>query len=256
MKLLTHEEEIDQEEMDWTSHLGELRRRFFWSFIVFALSFGVGFYFREEVYNYVANDVPFQLTVLSPFDIIWVYVIIGTIVGFLITIPFLALQLWLFIKPGLTKHEARVSLLYVPAIFILFALGLGFGYFIIKDLVLNFLLGLSDGVVNEMFTVNKYFRFIMQITVPFAFFFEVPLVAMFLTSLGVLTPDYMKRTRKYAYLILIVLGTMLSPPDFILQLIVAAPLILLYELAIMTSRIVYKRRLEKLAAIQDQLDNE
>ncbi|MDQ0160679.1 twin-arginine translocase subunit TatC [Alkalibacillus salilacus] len=253
---MTHEEEIDQEEMDWTSHLGELRRRFFWSFIVFALSFGVGFYFREEVYNYVANDVPFQLTVLSPFDIIWVYVIIGTIVGFLITIPFLALQLWLFIKPGLTKHEARVSLLYVPAIFILFALGLGFGYFIIKDLVLNFLLGLSDGVVNEMFTVNKYFRFIMQITVPFAFFFEVPLVAMFLTSLGVLTPDYMKRTRKYAYLILIVLGTMLSPPDFILQLIVAAPLILLYELAIMTSRIVYKRRLEKLAAIQDQLDNE
>ncbi|NIK11015.1 twin-arginine translocase subunit TatC [Alkalibacillus almallahensis] len=253
---MTHEEEIDQQEMDWTGHLGELRRRFFWSFIVFALSFGVGFYFREEVYNYVANDVPFQLTVLSPFDIIWVYVIIGTIVGFLVTIPFLALQLWLFIKPGLTKHEARVSLLYVPAIFILFALGLGFGYFIIKDLVLNFLLGLSDGVVNEMFTVNKYFRFIMQITVPFAFFFEVPLIAMFLTSLGVLTPDYMKRTRKYAYLILVILGTMLSPPDFILQLIVAAPLILLYELAIMTSGIVYKRRLKKLAAIQDQLDNE
>ncbi|MET3682287.1 sec-independent protein translocase protein TatC [Alkalibacillus flavidus] len=253
---MAKEEQSNQQEMDWTGHLGELRRRFFWSFIVFALSFGVGFYFRQEVYLYVANDVPFQLSVLSPFDIIWVYVIIGTIVGLLVTIPFLAFQLWLFIKPGLTKHEARVSLLYVPSIFILFALGLGFGYFIIKDLVLNFLLGLSDGIVNEMFTVNKYFRFIMQITVPFAFFFEVPLVAMFLTSLGVISPQFMKKTRKYAYLILVILGTMLSPPDFILQLIVAAPLIVLYELAIIMSGFVYKRRMKKLVALQKSIEED
>ncbi|WP_307065983.1 twin-arginine translocase subunit TatC [Alkalibacillus filiformis] len=253
---MTNDQQISQNEMDWTEHLGELRKRFFWSFIVFALSFGVGFYFREEIYLYIANDVPFQLTVLSPFDIIWVYVIIGTMAGLIITVPFLAFQLWLFIKPGLTKHEKRVSLLYVPAIFILFILGLAFGYFVIKDLVLNFLLNLSDGLVNEMFTVNNYFKFILQITVPFAFFFEVPLIAMFLTSLGVLTPAFMKKSRKFAYLILVVIGTMLSPPDFILQLVVAAPLIFLYELAIITSAIVYRKREKKLAELNEQSDEE
>ncbi|GAA0459294.1 twin-arginine translocase subunit TatC [Alkalibacillus silvisoli] len=253
---MANDNQFDQNDMDWTEHLGELRKRFFISFIVFALSFGVGFYFREEIYLYIANDVPFQLTVLSPFDIIWVYVIIGTMLGLIITIPFLAFQLWLFIKPGLTKHERRVSLLYVPAIFILFILGLIFGYFIIKDLVLNFLLDLSDGLVNEMFTVNNYFRFILQITVPFAFFFEVPLIAMFLTSLGIITPAFMKKTRKFAYLILIIIGTMLSPPDFILQLIVAAPLIFLYELAIIMSGIVYRKRMKKLEELNRELEEE
>ncbi|WP_188205974.1 twin-arginine translocase subunit TatC [Alkalibacillus aidingensis] len=252
---MTNEQLSHQEEMDWTEHLGELRKRFFWSMLIFVLAFGVGFFFREEIYLYIEQDVPFQLTVLSPFDIIWVYVIIGVMAGLIVTIPFLAFQLWLFIKPGLTKHEKRVSLLYVPAIFLLFMLGLAFGYFVIKDLVLNFLLNLSDGLVNEMFTVNNYFRFIMQITIPFAFFFEVPLIVMFLTSLGILTPEFMKRTRKFAYLILVIIGTMLSPPDFILQLVVAAPLIALYELAIIMSGFVYRKRKKKLEKLNEE-DNQ
>ncbi|MGM8216396.1 twin-arginine translocase subunit TatC [Bacillaceae bacterium W0354] len=233
-------------EMHWTEHFGELRKRLFWTALIFVISFGVGFYFVEEIYFFMEKDVPFKLTVISPFEIIWIYIIIATITGLLVTIPFFALQLWLFVKPGLTSKEKKISLLYIPAIFILFLLGLGFGYFFIKDLILDFLLNLGEGLVNEMFTAANYFRFVMQVTLPFAFFFEVPLMAMFLTSLGIIEPAYLKKVRKFAYLILVILGTMLSPPDFILQLFVAGPLIALYEISIFASSIVYKRRKKKI----------
>lgn len=94
----------------------------------------------------------------------------------------------------------------------------------------------------------------MQTTIPFAFFFEVPLIAMFLTSLGILDPKVMKKTRKYAYLILVILGAMLSPPDFVLQLLVAGPLILLYEIAIFMSGIVYRRRMRHLKSLYTDTD--
>ncbi|WP_027963328.1 twin-arginine translocase subunit TatC [Halalkalibacillus halophilus] len=251
------DEQIPQEnEMDWTEHLGELRKRFLYSFIVFVISFGVGFYFVEEIYRYIERDVPFELSVLSPFDIIWIYVMIGFMSGLIVMIPFLAFQLWLFIKPGLTSREKKISLMYIPALFILFVAGLAFGFFVIKDLVLSFLLNLSDGMVNEMFTANNYFKFIFQITIPFAVFFEVPLIAMFLTSLGIITPMFMKKMRKWAYLILVIIGTMLSPPDFILQILVAAPLILLYEIAIVVSSLVHKRRMKKLKELNADIDRE
>ena len=242
------------EDMHWTGHLGELRKRLFISLGVFIVFFGLGFYFAKDIYFYVEGDVPFQLTILSPFEIIWVYIMIATMAGLIITLPFLGLQLWLFISPGLTKKERKVSLLYIPAMFLLFVLGLGFGFFFIKDLILQFLLDLSEGVVQEMYTARNYFKFIMQTTIPFAFFFEVPLIAMFLTSLGILDPKVMKKTRKYAYLILVILGAMLSPPDFVLQLLVAGPLILLYEIAIFMSGIVYRRRMRHLKSLYTDTD--
>ncbi|RPF55821.1 twin-arginine translocase subunit TatC [Aquisalibacillus elongatus] len=241
----------EQETMDWTEHLGELRNRLLWTLLIFVVSFGVGFYFVEDIYRFLERDVEFTLNVLGPFEIIWVYIIIASITGIIVTIPFLAFQLWLFIRPGLTKHERKVSLMYIPALFILFLLGLVFGYVFIKDLILGFLLNLGDGLVNEMFTARNYFKFILQVTIPFAIFFEVPLIAMFLTSLGIIDPMFMKKTRKYAYLILVILGTMLSPPDFILQLLVAAPLIILYEIAITMSSIVHKRKMRQLEKLND-----
>ena len=88
----------------------------------------------------------------------------------------------------------------------------------------------------------RSFRFLFRVTIPFAVMFEIPIITMFLTSLGILTPAFLKKTRKYAYFILIIIGTMISPPDFILQLIVAAPLIILYEISVVLSHMVYRKR--------------
>ncbi|WP_077625055.1 twin-arginine translocase subunit TatC [Sediminibacillus massiliensis] len=228
--------------MNMTGHLSELRNRIIWTAVVFLVFFITGFVFVKEIYGFFVNDLDFTLNVISPGEIIWIYFTMASIVGLVGTIPFLSLQIWLFVKPGLTPRERKVSLAYIPATFLLFTGGLVFGYFIFIDLILPFLLSLNDGMFNEIFTVDKYFRFLLRVTIPFAILFEIPIVTMFLTSLGVLTPAFMRKTRKYAYLILVIIGTMISPPDFVLQLVVAVPLILLYEISIFLSDITYRRK--------------
>src|SRR5699024_931619 len=159
----------------------------------------------------------FQLTVTGIADIIWIYISIAGILAIVGTLPILSLQLWLFIKPGLKKHERTTSLAYVPAVFFLFVMGLVFGYFLfiqficqfflfIKhclkkheitfflsfvpalfflffmglvfgyflfiQLIVPFLLSLNDGMFNELFTVDKYFKFMFKVIIPFALIFE------------------------------------------------------------------------------------
>ncbi len=161
------------------------------------------------------------------------------------TLPILAFQLWMFIKPGLTSRERRASLAYIPAIFLLFVGGLVVGYIMFINLILPFLLSLNDGTFVEMFTAEKYFKFVFRITLPFAIIFEIPIIAMFLTSIGLLTPAFMRKIRKYAYFVLIIVATMVTPPDFILPIIVSIPFFLLYEISIYLSATVYRKKEKK-----------
>src|SRR5699024_7572169 len=132
-----------------------------------------------------------------------------------------------------------------PATFLLCIGGLVFGYFLFIKLILPFLLSLNDGMFQEMFTVGKYFKFLFRITIPFAIFFEIPIISMFLTSLGIITPAFMRKTRKYAYFILFIAAALLTPPDVFLQLIVAVPLFIIYEIGIFLSGIVYRKKQRK-----------
>ena len=234
-----------EKDMNVTSHLSELRNRLIITAILFVLLFIAGFIFVKDIYGFFVNDLDFVLNVTSPGDIIWIYFTMAGLIAIIGTLPVLCLQVWLFIKPGLTPTERKASLPYIPAIFLLFIGGLTFGYFIFIKLILPFLLSLNDGMFNEIFTVDKYFKFLLRVTLPFAVLFEIPIVAMFLTSLGIITPDFMKKTRKYAYFILIIIGAVVTPPDFILQIVVAIPLIVLYEISIHLSAIVYRKKQRK-----------
>ncbi|WP_173916354.1 twin-arginine translocase subunit TatC [Halobacillus sp. Marseille-Q1614] len=231
-------------EMNITDHLSELRRRIIWSLTAFIIFFILGFVFIQDIYSFLETDIPIKLNVTSPGEIVWIYFTIASLVAIIGSLPFLCLQLWLFIKPALTSKERKASLAYIPAIFLLFVGGLAFGYIIFVQLILPFLLSLNDGMFNELFTVERYFRFVFRVTIPFAILFEIPIIVMFLTSLGIINPELLVRIRKYAYFVLIITGAMITPPDFILQIVVAIPLILLYEISIMLSRIVYRKKLK------------
>lgn len=232
-------------QMDIVSHLSELRNRLIVTGVAFILFFIIGFIFIKDIYLFFANDIEFQLNVTSPGDIIWIYFTIAGLVAFILTIPVLSLQLWLFIKPGLTKSERRASLSYIPAVFLLFVIGLAFGYLMFVKLILPFLLSLNDGMFNELFTVERYFRFLFRVTIPFALLFEIPIIIMFLTSLGIVTPKFLRKIRKYAYFILLIVGAVVTPPDVILQLTVAIPLFILYEISIYLSVIVHRKKERK-----------
>ena len=235
----------NQKEMNFVGHLSELRNRLMITGISFVLFFIFGFIFVEEIYFFFESDLDFKLTITSPGDIIWVYFTIAGIIAFVCTLPVLSLQLWLFIKPGLTKSERRVSLSYIPAVFLLFVIGLIFGYFMFIKLILPFLLSLNKEMFNELFTVERYFRFMIRLTIPFALLFEIPIIIMFLTSLGIITPQFLRKMRKYAYFILLIVGALVTPPDVILQLTVAIPLFILYEISIYLSTFVYRKKIKR-----------
>ena len=231
--------------MNVVEHLDELRKRIIIVGTVFILFFILGFVFVKDIYVWLAKDIDFKLTVISPTEIIWVYFALAGIVAIAGTIPVFAWQLWLFIKPGLTKSERRITLSYIPALFILFIAGLSFGYFIILPFILDFLISLNGDMFTTMFTTEKYFRFVLRMTIPFSVLFELPVVVMFLTSLGVIDPFKLTKIRKYAYFVLIVVSTMITPPDFLSAILVSIPLLLLYESSIILSKVVYKRKLKK-----------
>ncbi|MDC3412980.1 twin-arginine translocase subunit TatC [Aquibacillus sp. 3ASR75-11] len=231
--------------MNVTEHLSELRWRIIWSLIVFVVFFIFGFVYSRDIYSFLEKDIPFKLSAISPVEIIWILFTMASIVGLIGTIPFLCIQIWLFIKPGLTAKEKKVSLAYIPAVFILFLGGLTFGYYVFVNMIIPFLVSLNDGMVNMIFTADKYFRFLFRVIIPVAVMFEIPVITMFLTSLGVVTPAFLRKTRKYAYFILVIIGTMISPPDFILQLVVAVPFILLYEISVVLSAMVYRKKRHK-----------
>jgi len=243
--VLAIKNQIDDREMNVVDHLSELRNRIIVTGVFFVAFFILGFVFVTDIFEFFKKDIPFDLNITSPGEIIWIYITIASIVAIVCTLPILCLQLWLFIKPGLTDKERKASLSYIPAVFLLFIGGLIFGYLLFTTLILPFLLSLNDGMFNEIFTVEKYFRFMFRLVLPFAILFEIPIITMFLTSLGIITPDFLKRTRKYAYFVLLIVGALVTPPDIFLQLVVAIPLFILYEISIQLSSYVYKRKLRK-----------
>lgn len=252
---MSDNQSMEEKEMNLTGHLSELRNRIIVTAIFFILFFIGGLVFSKEIYIFFQNDIPFKLTVISPGEIIWIHFTLAAVVAIVGTLPIFALQVWLFVKPGLTQKEQKATIAYIPAVFFLFIGGLVFGYFMFIKLILPFLLSLNDGMFNQMFTVDKYFRFLLRVTLPFAVLFEVPVIAMFLTALGVLTPQFMRRTRKYAYFILVIISTIVTPPDFIVQLVVAVPLILLYEISINLAAFVYRKKQRKHEAFMSESES-
>lgn len=233
--------------MGYMEHFEELRKRIFYIVGYFIIFLCIGFIFTKDIYQYLSKDVGSILTVLGPSEILWIFFMIASLFGIVCTIPFAGFQLWLFVKPALEEKEQKITLLYIPLLFILFILGIAFGYFIIFPLLLHFLESVGEGLVSQTFTVEKYFSFMANVVIPFGVLFEIPVVILFLTSLEIVNPLLLSKARKYVYFLLIILGITLSPPDFISDLITTIPLIILYEISIQLSTFMYKRveRMEK-----------
>ncbi|WP_145543189.1 twin-arginine translocase subunit TatC [Virgibacillus sp. SK37] len=234
-----------ERDMDVVGHLSELRNRIMFTGIFFIVIFIAGFIYIEDIYWFFAKELDFKLTAISPGEIIWIYFSLAGVIALAGTLPIIAYQIWAFVKPGLTPRERKVTLPYIPAVFILFVAGMVFGYFLFTHFIIPFLLNLNNGMFDIMFTVDGYFKFLIRVTLPLAALFELPIVVMFLTNLGILTPDFMKKTRRYAYFLLIVISTMITPPDFFLPLLVSVPLILIYEISITLCSRVFRNKQKK-----------
>lgn len=224
-------------------HLTDLRKELIKSAIVFAIFFIAVLSTINLWFPYITKG--HQLIVLSPLDVVTFYMSISTALAFGLSLPFVCHFLWQFVKPALNERESRFLSLFSPVMLILFIIGISFGYFIINPLSYNFLISLGAINFEVMISAHEYARFLLFTTIPIGLMFELPMVAMFLASIGLLTGETMKNVRKWSYIVLGLLSALITPPDFISQLLVLIPMILLYEASIRLVIYVEKKALLK-----------
>ncbi|WP_210470730.1 twin-arginine translocase subunit TatC [Sporosarcina sp. 6E9] len=211
-------------------HLTELRKQLIKSIFTFLLFFIIVFVTINLWFPYVTRG--HELIVLGPLEVVKFYMSISTALAVGLALPFLCHFLWQFVKPGLNERESQFLSLYSPIMFLLFLGGIAFGYFVVNPLSYNFLVSLGAMNFNVMVSAQEYASFLLMTTVPLGLLFELPIVAMFLATIGLLTADSMKKVRKWSYLSLAVISALITPPDFISQIIVLIPMALLYEISI------------------------
>jgi sec-independent protein translocase protein TatC len=163
--------------------------------------------------------------------------------GIILSFPFLAFQIWAFVKPGLKPKEIKATRGIVGYSTLLFLTGVGFGYFVISPLCIQFFgfYRMSQSIELTP-TFTSYYSLIVSSTIACGLFFQLPIVIFILTKLGMMTPEVLKKYRKHALVGILVLAAIITPPDFISQVIVAIPVSLLYELSIIISRRVIKKQ--------------
>lgn len=211
-------------------HLGELRKQLIKSAFVFLFFLLLVFSTLNFWFPYVVRG--HDLVILGPLEIIKFYTSISVTLALGLSLPFLSHFLWQFVKPGLKEEESKFLGLYSPVMLLLFILGVAFGYFILNPLSYQFLIGLGAANFAVMISANEYVHFLIMTTVPLGLLFEMPIVALFLSSIGILTSASMKNVRRWSYLVLAIVSALITPPDFISQLLVLIPMALLYEASI------------------------
>jgi len=242
--------EIQEAEMPFLDHLEELRWRLIKSLIavviITIISFYFSGYFLDLVLYSVQNlDHEINLQVLKVQTVFIIKLEISLIIGLVLGLPVILYQIWQFVSPGLKGKEKR----YIwPVIFfatISFIIGAAFAFYIIVPLALNFFLGLAPQDVSNQIALDFYFGFIARIIIVFGVVFELPVASLLLTKLGVLSPRILKKYRRHAIIIMFVGAAILTPPDPTTQVLLAIPLLVLYEATIWISYFFTKKKKEK-----------
>jgi sec-independent protein translocase protein TatC len=252
-------QDIDETKRPLLEHLVELRQRLIYCLIAFVVLFFVGFYFSQPIYDFLAYPlekalgVKTQLITTEVTGQLWVKVEIAVYSALMIGFPFMANQVWLFIAPGLYKHEKKAILPLMFMTPVLFTLGVTLAYLMMPLALKALLLGpfaLDQQNLNLAVTpdVQKYLSFVRQILFAFGFAFLLPVLLILLNRVGILPLEKLVSGRRYAIVIAFVIAAVITPPDVISQLFLAIPLCLLYEMSIIAIKLMNRSKPETQAA--------
>ncbi|UCH80157.1 MAG: twin-arginine translocase subunit TatC [Nitrospiraceae bacterium] len=247
-----------------TEHLGELRNRIFISLGVVIVAFGICFNYSEQIFSILTSPIhntihislnnPYitftpnensdlNLVFLAPAEAVWMHIKISFISAFIVSSPVIFFEIWRFIAPGLLDREKKYALPFVFTTTVLFLIGSLFCFIIILPFAMNFLLTYKTENLQPMLSVGKYVDFCLKFILAFGAIFELPVLTVFLTRMGIVTPAFLAKNRKYAVLIAFILAALLTPtPDAFNQSLMAIPIIILYEVGIWTSRILDRKK--------------
>ncbi|MGF7536184.1 twin-arginine translocase subunit TatC [Bacillus mexicanus] len=242
-------------QMSLLEHIAELRKRLLVVALAFVVFFIAGFFAAKPIIVYLQKTDEAKELTLNAFNLtdpLVVFMQFAFIIGFVLTSPIILYQLWAFVSPGLYEKERKITLGYIPISILLFLAGLSFSYYILFPFVVDFMKRISEDLnVNQVIGINEYFHFLLQLTIPFGLLFQMPVILMFLTRLGIVTPMLLAKIRKYAYFALLVIAALITPPELLSHMMVTVPLLILYEISIFISKIAYRKAQKSTAADQD-----
>lgn len=262
--------------MTFWDHLDELRWHIMRSLIAVVILAIVAFLNREIIFDhiilapstsdFITNQLLCKLGKLLSLDALCIedmnlqiinikmsgqfltHMYISIVAGFILAFPYVLWEIWRFIKPAMKENEKKYSSGGVFISSLLFLMGILFSYFLIVPLTVNFLgtYHVSETVFNQI-SLSSYINTVVSVTFAVGLVFELPILVYFLTKIGILTPDFMKKNRKYMYVIMLIVSAIITPPDMFSQILVVLPLITLYEFSIGVSSRIYKKNLEELS---------
>lgn len=256
---------MQDEKAPLTEHLSDLRNRIVVSLVALFIAFVIAFNYSEYIFkavmfplnysldfsveNMYVHFVPQEklqgtkLVFLAPTEALWMNIKVAFVVGIMASLPVIFHQLWKFISPGLLPRERKYVLPFIFSATGLFLTGAAFCFFIVLPFAMGFLLTYKVGdFLMPMLSVGQYVDFCLKFILAFGAVFELPIVIIFLTKLGIVTPKTLAKNRKYAVLIAFILAAFLTPtPDAFNQTLMAVPIILLYEIGIWISPLFVKK---------------
>jgi len=239
--------------MPFFKHLEELRKRLVVSLIAIGVGFFATYSFSAKLLVIIQKPLNRPLIFLSPTEAFWVDLLVALFAGILLAAPVILYQMWKFVAPGLLQKEKRYIVPFTLFSTLFFSMGVCFAYFIALPLGLRFLLGFATADLQPMLSLSKYVTFFGKLLLAFGVMFEFPVVIFLLTRLGILQPQTLAKNRKYAILGIFVVSALLTPPDVISQILLAIPLVGLFELSLLVSRIV-RRKEEKKKVAEEHLE--
>jgi sec-independent protein translocase protein TatC len=219
-----------------SDHLRELRNRLVVCLVLLIAAMVVALNYAPELVGLLLDmgkGYGYQFIYISPQELLIQYFSVSLVAGFCVTLPMLCYQVWAFVSPGLKKNENLFFLLAMIFGLICFCIGVYFAYRIMLPFMLYFLISLSTGSeVAASISVQNYLTFLMTIFLIFGIVFELPVVSVLLTQMGLLKVEWMKKGRRVVIVVIFVIAALITPPDIVSQIMVAIPMIALYELSI------------------------
>jgi len=238
----------EDEKLPFTSHLEELRKRLITAFIAVGVGFVIAFGFKERLFKILVQPL---VNVMKEGETLiytglpeafFTYLKVAFLTGLIVASPIILYQFWMFVAPGLYKKERRMMMPIVVLSSFFFMGGALFGYFIVFPWGFKFFLGFATDTIRPLPSMKEYFGFSAKMLLAFGLVFELPLVLTFLAKLGIVSVEFLKKNRKYAILVFFAGAAILTPPDVITQIMMALPLMILYEISIIGAKIFGKKK--------------
>ncbi|RLB14975.1 MAG: twin-arginine translocase subunit TatC [Deltaproteobacteria bacterium] len=242
---------VSDEKQPFLSHLEELRRRLVACAIAVGIGFIAAYFFKERLFQILILPLKRvmppgdQLIFTNLPEMFFTYLKVAFVAGLLAAAPFIFYEIWMFVAPGLYQKEKKFLIPFVISSSILFVGGALFGYFVVFPFGFKFFMSFANEYIKPLPSVKQYFAFSTKLLLAFGLVFELPVVAFFLAKMGLINDTFLKKQRKFALLLIFVMAAILTPPDVVTQLMMAGPLMALYEISILVTKLAGKKKEEE-----------